>query len=146
MTTMGIRPGDVVLVTERRGAQQLAYHALVAGFSMDEGLAGAHGEPAIEACFVALYAEARAGAGRALPTLTVPGVVHISHRDFVEGRAGLGYEELPGGRRSHTATDNISRYEVIDGYLVHSREGSLIFLRDHERVVEELLRAGGDGQ
>jgi hypothetical protein len=92
---MGIKPGDVVLVIEHRGEQQLVYNALVAGFSMDEKLAGMRGEPAIEACFVAVYAECRMRHG-SLATLTVPGVVHISHRDFVEKRAGLGYEELPG--------------------------------------------------
>jgi hypothetical protein len=96
MTTMGIRPGDAVLVIERRGEQQLVYNALVAGFSMDEKLAGTRGEPAIEACFVATHAEARNVRSGGLATLTVPKVVHISHRDFIEGRAGLGYEELPG--------------------------------------------------
>jgi hypothetical protein len=93
---MGIKPGDAVLVIEHRGEQQLVYNALVAGFSTDEKLAGRHGEPAIEACFVATYAEARYTRSGGLPTLTVPGVVHISHRDFIEDRAGLGYEELPG--------------------------------------------------
>ncbi|HEY5054686.1 MAG TPA: hypothetical protein VII58_00910 [Acidobacteriaceae bacterium] len=96
MTTMGIRPGDAVLVIERRGEQQLVYNALVASFSMDEALAGTHGEPAIKAVFVATHADRRQVRDGAYATLTVPGVVHISHRDFIEGRAGLGYEELPG--------------------------------------------------
>jgi hypothetical protein len=98
MSTLGIRPGDAVLVIEHRGEQLLVYNALVAAFSMDERLAGTRGEPAIEACFVATYWEARRArqAHEPLPTLTVPRVVHISHRDFIEGRAGLGYEELPG--------------------------------------------------
>jgi hypothetical protein len=98
MTTMGIRPGDAVLVIERRGEQQLVYNALAAGFSMDETLAGTHGEPAIIAVFVGTHADGRSRytLEKGLPTLTVPRVVHISHRDFIEGRAGLGYEELPG--------------------------------------------------
>jgi hypothetical protein len=94
MTTMGIRPGDAVLVIERRGEQQLVYNALVAGFTMDEKLAGTHGEPAIAACFVSVQAGAHFDHCGAL--LEVSDLVHISHLDFVEGRAGLGYEELPG--------------------------------------------------
>ena len=94
MTTIGIRPGDAVLVIERRGEQQLAYNALVAGFTMDDKLAGTHGEPAIEACFVATHAGAMNRYG-GMPTLSVPKVVHVSHLDWLEGRAGLAYEELP---------------------------------------------------
>jgi hypothetical protein len=96
MRTTGIRPGDAVLVIERRGEQQLVYNAVVASFSMDRRQAGAHGEPSIKALFVGIYADARYTDDGSLPTLTVPGVVHISHRDFVEGRVGIGYEELPG--------------------------------------------------
>jgi hypothetical protein len=100
MTSMGIRPGDVVLVIERRGEQQLVYNGLVNRFSMDEELAGAAGEPAIEASFVAMYPEVRWGThygpGTRPTTVIVRSIVHISHRDFIEGRAGLGYEELPG--------------------------------------------------
>ena len=87
MRTMGIRAGDVVLVIEHRGEQQLVYNGLVVSFSMDEKLAGTHGEPAIEACFV----EAR---DLVIATLRSHSVVHVSHRDFVE-RTRLGYEELP---------------------------------------------------
>jgi hypothetical protein len=94
MMTMGIKPGDAVLVIERRGEQQLVYNALVAGLSMDDRLAGVHGEPAIRACFVAL--RAKAGYVPDWPLATMPDVVHISHVDFIEGRAGLGYEELQG--------------------------------------------------
>lgn len=96
MTTMGIRPGDAVLVIEQRGEQQLVYNGLVANLSMDERLAGTHGEPAIEASFVAIYADTRFRLDSGMATLTVPNVVHISHRDFAEGRAGLGYEEIQG--------------------------------------------------
>lgn len=87
MTTMGIKPGDAVLVIEHRGEQQLVYNALVLSFSMDESRKGARGEPAIQAVFVEPHAACR-GALRALDA------VHLSHRDFVERRA-LGYEELP---------------------------------------------------
>lgn len=96
MRTTGIRPGDAVLVIEHSGERQLVYNALVAGFTMEQSLAGTHGEPAINACFVATYAEALWRRDGRVPTLSVPRVVHISHRDFAEGRAGLGYEELPG--------------------------------------------------
>jgi len=93
-TTMGIKPGDPVLVIEQRGELRLVYNGLAANLSMDERLAGTHGEPAIEACFVAFYADHRFRAETRMATLNVSNVVHISHRDFIEGRAGLGYEEF----------------------------------------------------
>lgn len=96
MTTRGIKPGDAVLVIEQSGGQRLVYNALVVGFTMDEQLKGMRGEPAIEALFVATYAEAVYRRDGKLPTLTASGMVHITHRDFLEGRAALGYEELPG--------------------------------------------------
>ena len=104
MRTMGITPGESVLLVEHRGEQQIVYNALVAGISMDEKLAGAHGEPAIEVSFVADSARERVGplpdVDPAIkpwhPTLVVAGVVHISHRDWLERRSSLGYEELPG--------------------------------------------------
>jgi hypothetical protein len=95
---MGIAPGDAVLVIEHRGEQQIVYNALVAGISMRGELVGPKGEPAIEATFVT----ERGGLDfmRDMdpwhPTLSVPQVVHISHRDWIERRASLGYEELPG--------------------------------------------------
>ncbi len=89
---MGIRPGDAVLVMEHRGEQQLVYNALVVGFSMDESLAGTHGEPALRLCFVVPHLQPRYVYDG---VRAVPNVVHISHRDFVEGRARLGYEEQP---------------------------------------------------
>jgi hypothetical protein len=103
MRSMGISPGDAVLVIEHRGEQDIVYNALVAGISMEERLAGTHGEPAIEASFVADHARERIGPLPGVdygvrpwhPTLSVPGVVHISHRDWIERRAGLAYEELP---------------------------------------------------
>ena len=93
MTTRGIKPGDAVLLIERRGEQQLAYNALVASFSMDEKLAGTHGEPAIKAVFVAQRGAMAWAQDDGV--LKIPDVVHVSHRDFIEGRAGLGYEEIP---------------------------------------------------
>ncbi len=105
MTTMGIRPGDPVLVIVHRGPQQLVYNALVVGFSMDQRLAGTHGEPAIEACFVASRAEARFYAREGIfPVVSVSNVVHISHRDFAERSTRVGYEELP------ARTPGICRY------------------------------------
>jgi len=93
MTTMGIKSGDAVLVIEHRGERDLVYNALIAGFTMDEKLAGTRGEPAITVVFLGnSHFLTRLG----LSPVTVPDVVHISHRDFIEGRAGLGYEELPG--------------------------------------------------
>jgi len=86
MRSMGIASGDAVLVVEHRGEQDLVYHGLVASISMQERLLGAHGEPAIEAVFI--------GPRLALENFT--SVVHISHRDWLERRAGLAYEELPG--------------------------------------------------
>ena len=104
MRSMGISPGDAVLVVEHRGEQQIVYNALVAGISMRQELAGSLGEPAIEAVFVADQARERVGPINGIdyrtrpwhPTLKVSGVVHISHRDWIERRTSLGYEELPG--------------------------------------------------
>lgn len=83
-----MKPGDAVLVLERRGEQQLVYNALVASSSMREP--GARGEQSIDAVIV-------------IPNpqpdwprfMCVERIVHISHRDWLEGRAGLAYEELP---------------------------------------------------
>jgi hypothetical protein len=115
MRTMGISPGDVVLVIEHRGEQQIVHSALVAAISMDAELAGALGETMIDVVFVSEIA----GFSESLPwkTQTIPAgldwphglvhardVVHISHRDWIEGRAGLAYEELPG------PTPGICRY------------------------------------
>jgi hypothetical protein len=95
MRSIGIAPGDAVMVVEHRGEQQIVYNALVAGISMDEKLAGTHGEPAIEASFVLTRHQYSEALGGGHPVMTERGVVHISHRDWIEGRAGLGYEELP---------------------------------------------------
>jgi hypothetical protein len=90
MRTMGIRPGDAVLVIEHRGAQQIVYNGLVVSLSMRIALAGALGEPAIRASFV--LPVSTVSTGRVAEEIDV---VHISHRDWIEGRAGLAYEELP---------------------------------------------------
>jgi hypothetical protein len=96
-----------VLLVERRGAQQIVHNALVCSLSMDAAQAGTLGETMIDAAFVS----AIAGFAEALPRKMRPpdadldwphgmvharDVVHISHRDWIEGRAGLAYEELPG--------------------------------------------------
>jgi hypothetical protein len=86
---IGIKPGDAVLLVERRREQQIVYNALVVGISMNETLAGTHGEPSIE---VAFFAGMRALSD---PVLRLPEVVHISHKDWMEGRREMGYEELP---------------------------------------------------
>jgi hypothetical protein len=86
---MGIKPGDAVLVVEHRGEQQIVHNALVGGISMLDELLGTKGEPAIEIVFVI-------DTGQRHGTLSVGDVVHISHLDWIERRAGLGYEELPG--------------------------------------------------
>ena len=93
MRSMGISPGDAVFVIEHRGEQDIVYNGLVAGISMQEKLAGTHGEPAIEAAFVAQYHGSYGT--KSHPILTAVEVVHTSHRDWIERRAGLGYEELP---------------------------------------------------
>jgi hypothetical protein len=96
MRTIGIKPGDAVLVVEHRGEQQIVYNALVAGICMDDKLAGTQGEPAIEAAFVVPQMRGtRKGTTLSHVTLNAPEVVHISHRDWTERRASLGYEELP---------------------------------------------------
>jgi hypothetical protein len=105
---MGIRPGDAVLVIEHRGEQQLGHNALVAATSMDDKLAGTHGEPAIK---VAFLARSQYALESGLATLTVPNVVHVSHRDFVEGRAALGYEELPELRALMGAAHALRSYQ-----------------------------------
>ena len=91
MRTMGILPGDAVLVIEHRGEQQIVYNALVAGISMRQELLGMKGEPAIEAVFVARQGHTDLmEIGHAITSFD--SVVHISHRDWIEGRAGLAYE------------------------------------------------------
>ena len=91
MTTTGIKPGDVVQVSERRGEQELLYNGLVVSLSMDDKLAGTHGEPAIKACFVVPIVEDRYIYDG---VVAFSNVVHVSHRDFIEGRAGLAYGEV----------------------------------------------------
>lgn len=88
MRTIGLKPGDMTLVLERRGDQLLAHNALVIGSSMLPALAGAQGEMSIEAAFVV-----ETPFGIAMPKFE--GIVHVSHMDWQEGRAGLAYEEIP---------------------------------------------------
>jgi hypothetical protein len=95
MRTTGIKAGDVVLVIERHGEQYLVRNGLVESFSMDEALAGTHGEPAIKVGIVMTRQDGRSGPGASRPMLILCQVVHISHRDFVEGLGAQAYEELP---------------------------------------------------
>ena len=91
MRTMGIRRGDAVLVIEHRGDQRIVYNGLVVSLSMRSALAGTLGEPAIHVAFVLPLSTVSTGT-----MADEADVVHISHRDWIEGRAGLAYEELPG--------------------------------------------------
>jgi hypothetical protein len=79
-----MKPGDFVLVIEHRDNEQLVHKGLAVSLSMDEQLAGADGQCAITASFVG-----------PLGGVSIEDVVHISHRDWIEGRAGLAYEDLP---------------------------------------------------
>jgi hypothetical protein len=93
----GIRPGDAVLVIRHLGEQEIAYNALVERISMRPELAGAKGEPAIKASFVAQQPHVELeGTELRHATVSFEDIVHISHVDWIERRAGLGYEELPG--------------------------------------------------
>ena len=97
MRTMGIGPGDAVLVLEHRGQTVVVYQGLVSGITMRASLRGTKGEMAIEAVFVAAGEDEVRMNGMQVrrPVLTVPNVVHLSHQDWIEGRAGLAYEEMP---------------------------------------------------
>lgn len=89
MRTIGLRLGDAVLLLERRDEQVIAYNALVVGVSMQPAAAGAQGEMSIEVAFVG----PETPFGTAM--MRFQGVIHSSHADWLEGRAGLAYEELP---------------------------------------------------
>jgi hypothetical protein len=95
--TFGICPGDSVLVSEHRGEQEIVHNALCSAISMQERLLGMHGEPAIEVAFVVKTGSRDGSAGLQL----FASVVHISHRDWLEGRAGLAYEEVVQNQRVH---------------------------------------------
>lgn len=88
MRTIGMKPGDFVLVIEARAGEQPVYKGQIVSLSMDEQLAGEKGECAIKVSFVVPDADENR-------VLVVPDIVHISHRDWLEGRAGLAYELLP---------------------------------------------------
>jgi hypothetical protein len=99
MRTMGIVLGGQVMLIERRGEQQIVHDALVLHMSMDPADAGTLGEMMIDVVWVNEHLAHRrrfstAEWEHALFFFT--DVVHISHRDWIEGRASLGYEELPG--------------------------------------------------
>ena len=98
MRTMGISPGDAVLVVEHRGEQQIVYNGVVSGITMQPELRAANGEPAIEAAFATnLVVESHpVSFMERRGVLIIRDMVHISHRDWIERRASLGYEELPG--------------------------------------------------
>ena len=89
MRTLGIAPGGNVLLIERRGGVELVHNALVVRISLDESNAGQKGEPWIMAAVV--IPEAKAD-----PPVFFPNAVHVSHKDWTEGRSAFAYEELPG--------------------------------------------------
>jgi hypothetical protein len=91
MTTPGITRGCLVHLIERRGEQQIQHDALVLSMSMEQDLAGTHGEMAIDAVFVnALRAPSSDWRD---DLLHIRAVVHISHHDWIERRACIAYEE-----------------------------------------------------
>jgi hypothetical protein len=94
---LGICPGDSVLVSEHRGDQEIVHNALCSAISMQQRLLGTQGEPAIEVAILVKTGGRQGSAGLQL----FPGVVHLSHRDWLEGRAGLAYEEVPQNQRVH---------------------------------------------
>lgn len=89
LTHPGIRPGTPVLLLERRSnTQTLVHRGLIVSLSMDQVLCAPSGEPSARVAFIA-------NAERA-PQVLMPGkIVHLTHADWLEGRAGLAYEELP---------------------------------------------------
>jgi hypothetical protein len=91
MRTIGLSPGDAVLLVEHRGEQQIVRNALALSVSMNPELAGSKGEASIRAAFAAALTPQADG----MVMLIKTNVVHISHRDWIEGRAAMAYEELP---------------------------------------------------
>jgi hypothetical protein len=89
--TIGLSPGDPVLLIGRHGEQQIVRHGLALSVSMRPELAGSRGEASIRAA----YAARLTPQADDLCIMLQPNVVHISHRDWLEGRAAMAYEELP---------------------------------------------------
>ena len=78
---------------ERRGEQQIQYDALVLAMSMQAQLRGVHGEMAIDAvCVNPLHTPAK-GDSPEEHLIYFTDVVHVSHRDWIERRTHIGYEE-----------------------------------------------------
>lgn len=85
MRTIGLKPGDWVLVLERRDEQIIVHNGVAVRLSMEPALAGVQGEHSVDVAFAA-----------ANELHQFADVVHVSHVDWLELRAGLAYEELPG--------------------------------------------------
>lgn len=126
MRTIGIGPGDAVLVIEHRKEQQIIHNALVAGISMKQELAGAHGEPVIAASFIAdreMDVSKDGSVWFECPTLTVREIVHISHRDWIDRRASLGYQEIrsnmEGGMKAEVIEVLRAQHRALDMLIAH---------------------------
>lgn len=89
MRTIGLKPGDWVLVLERRDERVLVHNGVAVRLSMLPELAGSLGEMSIELAFVSVH-----DSMGHLHHLS--DVVHVSHSDWLEARVGLAYEEMPG--------------------------------------------------
>lgn len=91
MSTPGITRGGLVHLIERRGEQTIQHDALVLVMKMDPTLAGIRGEMAIDAVFVnALRAPSEDWHD---DLMVIRDVVHVSHRDWFDGRACIAYQE-----------------------------------------------------
>ena len=85
MRTIGLKPGDPVLVIRRAAGQETVHNGLVLYLSMDEAIAGASGEMPIGVTFV--RGEWGPEAWCEVPHFTSPG--------WATTRSGCAYEELP---------------------------------------------------
>lgn len=88
MSTLALRPADRIDLLERRGEVCVTHHAPAGQLSMDEKLAGAHGEPSLRAVFLLTDSDGL------VQVRDVENVVHCSHVDWTEGRVGLAYCEV----------------------------------------------------
>jgi hypothetical protein len=100
MSSPGIKRGGLVHLIERRGEQLVQHNALVLAMSMDTRSRGSHGEMSIDAVFVnplrPLEGEVLTDPRDAL--MLIENVVHISHRDWIEQRVCVAYEQISATR------------------------------------------------
>lgn len=91
MRTIGLKPGDRVLLIERvnvaeSGGPELVHNGLVISVSMRADMRGKNGEMPISVVWVSKLMET---------TLVVHGMPHISHHRWRQGLISMAYEELP---------------------------------------------------